>query len=77
MSMKNFNLQIGLASYFQIPYGYVQWEKKKNYLLCLMLRVLSQISTFDLTQESTFPNKVKCYVVFADSILFLSIFLPL
>ena len=51
--------------------------EKKNYLLCLMLRVLSQISTFDLTQESTFPNKVKCYVVFADSILFLSIFLPL
>lgn len=76
MSMKNFNLQIGLANYFQIPYGYAQWEKK-NHLLCLMLRMLSQISTFDSTQESTVPNKVKCYAVFADSILFLNIFLPL
>lgn len=33
MSMKNFNLQIGLASYFQIPYGYVQWEKKKIFVV--------------------------------------------
>ena len=29
MTIKNFNLQIGLASYFQIPYGYVPREKKK------------------------------------------------
>lgn len=36
MPMKNFNLQIGLASCFQIPYGYAQWEEK-NYLLCLVL----------------------------------------
>lgn len=31
--MKNFNLQIGLANYFQIPYGYAQWEKKKLFVV--------------------------------------------
>lgn len=39
--------------------------------------VLFQISKCDLTQESTVPNKEKCYVVFAGSILSLNIFLPL
>lgn len=33
MSMKNFNLQIGLASYFQVPYGYAQWEEKKLFVV--------------------------------------------
>ena len=39
MPIENFNLQIGLASCFQIPYGYAQWEEK-NYLLCLVLSVI-------------------------------------